>query len=471
MSSTDLNAALQTALAHHQAGQLADAEAGYAAILGIDPHHLDALHLFSALRLQQGLAKDALALSEQVIAIAPGISDAHDNRGSALQALGRGADAAVAFRRAIDLNPKAAHHRYNLGNALRSIGDKSGAAAAYKAAIARNPDLLQAYSNLGATLSEIGLFEAAMDCCREAIEKDPSYADAHYNLGNALREAGHLPKAIDAYYHAIQLDPHHGNALCNQALAQMAMREFDTAIGTFSDALRANPEHTMARFYSAVAREMSGAYADDDFAVLPHDDPALDAWNDSWKYVKTHSDLSTEIINASFDLLDHALSAARSEGLVLEFGVRHGHSIRHIAERVNGPVFGFDSFTGLPSSWGHEPEGVYSTEGELPEVPTNVTLIPGWFDETLVSFLEQNPDDIRFCNIDCDIYDSTATVLGHIAPRIKPGSVLVFDEYIVNPTWREDEFQAFQEAVVTYGWKYRYLAFGIITKQAAVIIE
>ena len=471
MSPTDLNAALQIALTHHQAGQLAEAEAGYASILEIEPHHLDALHLFAALRLQQGMSKDALTLSEQLIAIAPSISDAHDNRGSALQALGRGADAAVSFRRAIDLNPKAAHHRYNLGNALRSIGDKPGAAAAYKAAIARNPDLLQAYSNLGATLSELGLFEASMDCCRKAIQKNPSYADAHYNLGNALREAGNLPEAIDAYYHTIQLDPNHANAMCNQALAQMAMREFDTAIGTFSDALRANPEHTMAQFYSAVAREMSGAYADDDFAVLPHGDPTLDAWNDSWEYVKAHSDLGTEVINASFDLLDHALSAARSEGLVLEFGVRHGHSIRHIAERVNGAVFGFDSFTGLPSSWGHEPEGVYSTEGELPEVPTNVTLIPGWFDETLASFLEQNPGDIRFCNIDCDIYDSTATVLDLIAPRIKPGSVLAFDEYIVNPTWREDEFQAFQEAVTKHGWKYRYLAFGIITKQAAVIIE
>lgn len=471
MSPTDLNAELQTALAHHQAGQLAEAEAAYASILEIDPHHLDTLHLFSALRLQQGLAEDALRLSEKVIAISPTISDAHDNRGSALQALGRPSDAATSFRRAIDLNPKAAHHRYNLGNALRSIDEKPAAAAAYKAAIARNPQLLQAYSNLGATLSELGLFEAAMNYCRKAIEINPSFADAHYNLGNALREAGDLPGAIESYYNAAGFNPNLTDAFCNQALAQMAIREFDTAIGTFSDALSINPGHTMAQFYKAVAREMSGADADDDFVALPLDDPTVHAWNDSWEYVKAHSDLDTEVINASFDLLDHALSAAKAEGLVLEFGVRHGHSIRHISARVNGPVFGFDSFTGLPSSWGHEPEGVYSTEGELPEVPANATLIPGWFDATLAPFLAQHPGNIRFCNIDCDIYESTATVLNLIAPRIQSGSVLVFDEYIVNPTWREDEHKAFQEAVTKYGWTYRYLAFGIITKQAAVIIE
>ena len=471
MPSIEPTAALQTALAHHQAGRLSDAEIGYASILETDPQHLDALHLFASLRLQQGLAADALILSERVIAIAPHISDAHDNRGSALQALGRGADAADAFRRAIDLNPKAAHHRYNLGNALRSIGEKTAATAAYKAAIKRNPDLIQAYSNLGATLSELGLFEAAMASCRNAIDINPNYADAHYNLGNALREAGNLPAAINAYYDASRFDPNHANAFCNQALAQMALREFDTAIGTFSDALRLHPEHHMAQFYSAVAREMSGAYADADFAALPLDDPTVQAWTDSWDYVKSHSDLGTEVINTSFDLLDHALSAARSEGLVLEFGVRHGHSIRHIAARVNGPVFGFDSFTGLPSSWGHEPEGVYSTEGELPDVPANVTLIPGWFDDTLAAFLDRETGDIRFCNIDCDIYDSTVTVLDQIAPRIRSGSVIVFDEYIVNPTWRDDEFKAFQEAVTKCGWQYRYLAFGIITKQAAIIIE
>lgn len=470
MSTIDLNTVLQAALAHHQAGQLADAEAGYASILDVDPNHLDALHLFAALRLQQGMATDALSLSEQVIAIAPGISDAHDNHGSALQALGHGADAALAFRRAIDLNPKAAHHRYNLGNALRSIGEKSAAAAAYKAAIARNPDLIQAYSNLAATLSELGLFKAAMNCCRKAIDINPGYADAYYNLGNAYREAGQLSDAMIAYSRAIELNHNFADAHCNMALSLMARREFDTARAAFTDALLPT-DHKMAQFYKSVALEMSGASADDEFAALPKNDPEISAWLDSWSYVKSHSDTNTEIINVSFDVLDHALSAAQSEGLVLEFGVRHGHSIRHLAERVNGEVFGFDSFTGLPSSWGHEPEGVYSTEGELPEVPANVTLIPGWFDATLATFLEQEAGNIRFCNIDCDIYDSTVTVLNLIAPRIRAGSVLVFDEYIVNPTWREDEFKAFQEAVIKFGWKYRYLAFGIITKQAAIIIE
>ena len=134
-------------------------------------------------------------------------------------------------------------------------------------------------------------------------------------------------------------------------------------------------------------------------------------------------------------------------------------------------MHGFDSFEGLPAAWCHEPEGVYSTGGRLPDVPDNVTLHAGLFADTLGPFLEKHPGQIRFCNIDCDIYASTVTVLDGIAPRVRPGTVLVFDEYLINPTWRDDEYRAFREAVEKYGWTYSYLAFGIVTKQAAVVID
>jgi len=49
--------------------------------------------------------------------------------------------------------------------------------------------------------------------------------------------------------------------------------------------------------------------------------------------------------------------------------------------------------------------------------------------------------------------------------------VIVFDEYIVNENWREDEFKAFQESVLTYGWKYEYLYFSFFTKQVVVRIH
>ena len=134
-------------------------------------------------------------------------------------------------------------------------------------------------------------------------------------------------------------------------------------------------------------------------------------------------------------------------------------------------MHGFDSFQGLPESWHSEAKGSYSTKGVIPSVPQNVILHDGWFEETLPGFIQQHPEPVRFMNIDCDIYSSTKTVLEVFAKQIIPGTVIVFDEYIGNEHWREDEFKAFQEAVLKYGWKYEYLCFSFMTKQVVVRIH
>jgi predicted O-methyltransferase YrrM len=73
-------------------------------------------------------------------------------------------------------------------------------------------------------------------------------------------------------------------------------------------------------------------------------------------------------------------------------------------------------------------------------------------------------------NIDCDIYSSTKTVLELLANRVIPGTIIVFDEYIGNEHWRDDEYKAFQETVAKYSWDYEYIAFSFFTKQVVVRI-
>src|SRR5208282_2854043 len=63
------------------------------------------------------------------------------------------------------------------------------------------------------------------------------------------------------------------------------------------------------------------------------------------------------------DILRYSLGKAPAQGLLLEFGVAGGTSIRHIASSTRSLVHGFDSFEGLPEDWSgrHEPKGAYST--------------------------------------------------------------------------------------------------------------
>jgi tetratricopeptide (TPR) repeat protein len=232
------------------------------------------------------------------------------------------------------------------------------------------------------------------------------------------------------------------------------------------------PQDQDAWFMLGLLNDYQGhaALAQQHFNQLKAPSPIIQSRLDAWHYLKANIKPSTPMTGSMIETFKIAMSAATNQGMVLEFGVRHGNSIRQLAELANQPIHGFDSFEGIPEDWHDEGRGSYSTKGVIPKVPSSVTLHQGWFDETLPSFLNQNFEPVRLINIDCDIYSSTKTVLDLLASRIQSGTVIIFDEYIGNQHWREDEFKAFQEAIKTYGWHYEYLSFSFFTKQVVIKI-
>ncbi len=182
------------------------------------------------------------------------------------------------------------------------------------------------------------------------------------------------------------------------------------------------------------------------------------------------------MLDDRFKVLEYALNEClehdiSDNGLFIEFGVFQGESINFCAELLKDKTFyGFDSFEGLPETWGgKEAKGHFSLQGNLPKVKKNVELIKGWFNESLPVFLMDEERDVAFLHIDCDLYSSTKTVLDLLASKIKPGTVIVFDEYINYPNWQKHEYKAFQEFVKKYNVKYEYLALGIL--DMAVVIK
>lgn len=170
--------------------------------------------------------------------------------------------------------------------------------------------------------------------------------------------------------------------------------------------------------------------------------------------------------------LTHALSLAPRGGLALEFGVFSGSTLKVIAEsRPEGGTYGFDSFQGLPEAWRSGfPAGAFATDN-LPQVP-GAELVVGWFDATLPGFLEQHPGAVDFVHIDCDLYSSTRTVLELVGPRLRPGTVVLFDEYFNYPGWEDHEHKAWVEHVQRSGLRFRYEAYTFNNEQVAIrIIE
>lgn len=191
------------------------------------------------------------------------------------------------------------------------------------------------------------------------------------------------------------------------------------------------------------------------------------ALEDTVRYITEHMPEAVGMHTAR-DVLEFALSRATIPGHFLEFGVYRGGSIRFIASRKrHQSIHGFDSFEGLPAAWYDMDAGSFNLRGRLPKVPRNVTLHPGWFDQSAAKWAADNPGPISFLHIDCDIYSSTKEVFNAIGTRLTAGSVIVFDEYFGYPQWRHHEFKAFQEFVARRDVSYRYLAYG----KCAVVVQ
>ncbi|MCW5604489.1 MAG: class I SAM-dependent methyltransferase, partial [Burkholderiales bacterium] len=177
-------------------------------------------------------------------------------------------------------------------------------------------------------------------------------------------------------------------------------------------------------------------------------------------------------LEQSGPLIRFAMEQCTVDGLVLEFGVYQGTTLRVIADHTSAMVYGFDSFQGLPEDWTHfQQKGRFSLGGRLPQFEQpNVSLVPGWFEDTLPAFLTQHPEPARFVHVDSDLYSSAVTVLHHLRPRIVPGTVILFDEYFNYPGWQHHEYRAFQEFVRDGGFSYEYLGFASSHQSVAVRI-
>ncbi|NWH08011.1 MAG: class I SAM-dependent methyltransferase [Alphaproteobacteria bacterium] len=170
-------------------------------------------------------------------------------------------------------------------------------------------------------------------------------------------------------------------------------------------------------------------------------------------------------------LLAFAVRDTQVPGLILEFGVEKGASLRVLARQAAPRiVHGFDAFLGLPDHWTgtFEQRGKFSMSGKPPDVEANARLHVGWFNDTLPGFLAANAEPIAVLHVDCDIYPSTKTVFDQVGERLQPGATIVFDEYFNYPGWRQHEFKAFQEWIAASGRRYRYLGFATEKGHVAV---
>lgn len=288
--------ALQTALQHHMAGRLGEAEAIYHKLLEDQPEHPDALYLLGEIagqRMQheravdlilraikinphnpvyyinlgrvyrsQGNPDQAVLAYRQALALQPDNAVAHNGIGNVFFDQGRVDEAIASYRAAIALRPEVAEMHCNLGNALKARSSLDEAASSYLNALELKPNDVDLYNKLGNVRLAQGELNDARACYDIALSIDPNVAESHCNRGNVFQEQGELDEAIASYRRALALKPDFPEACNNLGNALMAQGKQEEAVLCFQSALSFKPEYPEAFGNLGNALKAQGRYDD-----------------------------------------------------------------------------------------------------------------------------------------------------------------------------------------------------------------
>lgn len=184
-------------------------------------------------------------------------------------------------------------------------------------------------------------------------------------------------------------------------------------------------------------------------------------------------------LTSDADLLRFASDQVTLQGAYIELGVTTGKTINFIAAlNPSKIIYGFDSFLGNPEEY--EKDGLNYSKGtfglknlsQLPPVLNNVRLIQGSFIESLPYYIDKYLKDqpIAFLHVDCDLYSSSHTALQILARHIRPGTVIVFDDFYGYSDYEFFEYKALSEFLEETGYGVEYLAYNAMFEGVAVRI-
>src|SRR5439155_17319087 len=200
---------MASALEHHRAGRLAEAEEIYRRILAQQPDNADALHLLGVIAAETNHHDSAVPLLMHAATLAPEHWEYWQDLGRSLGQLGRMEESVAARERAADLRPGDGQLRFEVGVALAFAAQHDRAVDHFERSIALGggDDPAVVYFNLGVSRAALRQLAAAIAAYRHALALRPDYMKAWTNLGNALKDHGRIEESVEATSRALELSP------------------------------------------------------------------------------------------------------------------------------------------------------------------------------------------------------------------------------------------------------------------------
>jgi hypothetical protein len=187
--------------------------------------------------------------------------------------------------------------------------------------------------------------------------------------------------------------------------------------------------------------------------------------------------LEAVALESDAEVLRYGSDRVRVQGFFLDLGLCTGKSANFLAAlNPHQKIYSFDSFEGLPEDWVRAdrtiPKGTFAFKDPdfLPPVLHNVTIVKGWFKDSLPVFAREILKDqkIALVHVDSDLYSSAKTALTVLSPYMQEGTILIFDELYNFPGYENHEFKALQEFLKETGFHAEYLAYNKFHQQVAL---
>ena len=464
MTEINIKHAFNLAIQYHQKNNLNEAKKIYLQILKINPNHVNAHNNLEAAYKQLGEIEKAKSCFEKVIQLNPNDVDGHNNLGLLLFELKEIQKAKSFFEKTIQLNPNYVEAHNNLGTIFKELKEFQKAKDCYERAIQLNPNYAMALYNLGIIFKQFGQTQKALGHFERAIEINPNYAAAYNGLGIIFEELGNnIKKAKSCFEKALKINPNYADIYWN---LHSLVSNIDEAIEILKKLIHIDNNHFNAKSMLACLEYFNGNHKN--FNNLINSNNSNDSYIRSFKWVFSLPKLPKLFFNKK-DFFDGVTAISDKSKPFYEFGVWNGVSFKYLINTF-GRGFGFDTFTGIPEKWHDNPAGTYSSFGSIPQI-SGGEFIVGKFEDTLPKFFSKKRSVASLINFDADLYSSTICALNNTKDIIDEDTILVFDEFLMNDRWEEDEYKALEEFCNNFNFSYDVLAVSFYTKQIGVKLK
>ena len=324
------------------------------------------------------------------------------------------------------------------------------------------PNSVSLYNILGAANQGLGKLDEAAEAYNKALSIRPDYADAYNNMGTALKNQGKIEEAVAAFKKAIAIKPDYADAYWNLHGTSENITEAKSWI---EKCLVAKPNHLKAKLTLSALKFYEGDKSAFNEVIKSSikDNPHTR----SIDWVCSLPKLPPLYFHR-WALFDHMTDLCKKDRPFYEFGVWRGEAFRYLIKTLK-KGYGFDTFQGLPDDWHNEKAGTYSSGGNVPKIKGGEFVV-GKFEDTLPRFFAEDRPMASIINFDADLYSSTICALNFSKPVIDKHTILIFDEFLINKNWEQDEYKALEEFCATNDYTYEVLAISFFTKQVAVKI-